>query len=84
MICDERKCYICGQTGVLHTHHVHHGSRRKKADQYGLTVFLCPHCHQLLHDKGVYDKELQQIGQRYFEEQYGHEKWMEIFGKNYL
>lgn len=84
MINDERQCYICGRSDVLHVHHCLPGGRRKKCDEYGLTVYLCPWCHQKLHDKGVGYRELQQVAQRFFEEQYGHEKWMEIFQKNYL
>ena len=37
-----------------------------------------------LHDQGVGDLQLEQLGQAYFEEKYGHKKFMEIFGKNYL
>ena len=84
MISEEKKCYFCGRTGTLHHHHCLHGSRRKKADKYGLIVYLCPHCHSQLHDLGVGDLFLEKKAQKYFEEKYGHEKWMKEFGKNYL
>lgn len=84
MIDDTKECYFCGKQGTLHIHHCLHGSRRKKADKYGLTVYLCPHCHQQLHDHGVGDLFLEKRAQKYFEDQYGHEKWMQEFGKNYL
>ena len=84
MINDRFECYLCGRTGVLHRHHCLHGSRRKAADKYDLTVYLCPECHMKLHDQGVGDLQLEQLGQVYFEDKYGHKKFMEIFGKNYL
>ena len=48
-----------------------------------MTVFLCPACHMKLHDKGLHDRELEQIAQREFEKQYSHELWMQEFGKDY-
>ena len=60
-----------------------HGSMRKMADRYGLTCHLCYKCHTLLHDKGIMDRELQAEAQEAFEEIYGHEEYMRIFGKNY-
>lgn len=83
MIKNDRECFICKRQGPLHVHHTLHGSYRKMADKYGLTVYLCPECHRDLHDKGTFDRELQEIGQRYFEEQYGHEEFMRVFGKNF-
>lgn len=84
MINDNFECYLCGRTGVLHRHHCLHGIRRKAADKYDLTVYLCPECHRRLHDHGDGDRELQRLAQRHFEGLYGHEKYMETFGKNYL
>ena len=77
------RCYICGRTGRLQKHHMLHGSRRKAADKYKLIVPLCPGCHMALHDKGLHDAELKAKAQEIFEAQYGHEKFMEVFGKNY-
>lgn len=84
MIVDKRECYFCGSQGVLQTHHCQHGSRRRKADLYDLTVYLCPECHKRLHDQGIGDRELQKLSQAYFEELYGHDMWMREFHKNYL
>lgn len=79
----EERCYICGKH-PNHIHHMLHGSMRKAADKYGLTCHLCAECHQRLHDKGIKDRELQIIAQAHFEELYGHEKYMEIFGKSFV
>lgn len=84
MINDKLECFLCGRGGALHRHHCLHGSRRKAADRYDLTVFLCPECHRRLHDTGCGDLMLEQLAQRHFESQFGHKKYMEIFGKNYL
>lgn len=53
------------------------------ADRYGLTVHLCVRCHTRLHDLGEHDLELERIGQQAFEKIFGHEKFMQIFGKDY-
>lgn len=83
IITDERKCFLCGRIGTLQTHHMLHGSRRKAADLFGLTVPLCPRCHRKLHDHGEHDLELEALAQERFEEIYGHVEWMRVFGKNY-
>lgn len=36
-----------------------------------------------LHDHGDHDKDLERLAQEAFEERYGHDEWMRIFGKNY-
>lgn len=84
MIDEKYRCHLCGRTGVLQKHHCLHGIRRKAADRHDLTVWLCADCHRLLHDKGVGDLQLEQEAQKHFEDQYGHEKYMQEFGKNYL
>ena len=85
MISEDRedRCFICGKY-PQHVHHMLHGSMRKMADKYGLTCHLCYECHQKLHDKGIMDRDLQIVAQVNFEEKYGHEKFMEVFGKNFL
>lgn len=76
-------CFICGRWHPEHVHHCLHGSRRKMADKYGLTVHLCTRCHMGLHDHGEHDRELEELAQEAFEERHGHDEWMRIFGKNY-
>lgn len=84
MICDKMECYLCGRTGTLQRHHCLHGSRRKMADRYDLTVYLCPECHRRLHDLGEYDLMLEQLAQRHFEDSHSHAEYMDLFHKNYL
>lgn len=82
---DRDRCFICHREGIpLQVHHCQHGQRRKFADKYGLTVHLCVKCHMLVHDTGEHDRELQALGQRAFEERYGHKRYMQESGKDYL
>lgn len=83
MIGSNDRCFICGSMQTLETHHCLHGIRRKMADKYGLTVRLCRSCHMNVHDHGINDKYLEQTAQVVFEAKHGHQKWMDVFGKNY-
>ena len=79
------------QTG-LHKHHFIYGrfgAFRKKAEKFGLWAYVCaqrhhehgpeaPHCNRQV------DLFLKRVAQEAFEKKYGHEKWMQEFGKNYL
>lgn len=78
------RCFICGRFGAMELHHMLHGTRRAKADKYGLTCHLCRECHQALHDKGLHDRELEALAQAEFEELHGHDIYMKEFGKSYL
>lgn len=81
-----RQCYLCGSTCNIEEHHLLLGSRRKKADEYGLVVDLCHDCHSEAHDRNSeLLNELRQEGQRRFEAQ-GHSRkeFMREFGRNYL
>lgn len=42
----ENVCLICDGLAE-HSHHTLSGSDRKKADKYGLTIPLCPACHNM-------------------------------------
>ena len=87
---DKRECYITGYTGDLARHHVYGGGRRKLSEKWGCGVYLRPDFHNMA-DYGVHgirghllDLELKRVCQRRFEALYGHEKFMEVFKKNYL
>ena len=54
------------------------------ADKYGLTVWLCRECHSNLHDKGKYDRELEEMAQKEFEKTHSRAEFLRVFGKNYL
>lgn len=81
-------CYICGSPYGLENHHCMHGTANKRlADKYGLYVPLCNGCHhELQNGKNgrPLDLKLMQEAQRKFEQKYTHEKWMQVFRKNFL
>ena len=83
-----KECFFCGKTEGLHRHEVFYGSaNRKKSIEWGCQVWLCGPHHNLSKD-GVHmnrqrDLLLKQYAQKVFEKEYGHEKFMEVFHKNY-
>lgn len=87
---DLKHCVICGAVKDIEMHHCIHGtSGRKLATKYHLLVGLCPEHHR--GTNGVHGKNgaeldlmLKRIAQTSFEQKHSHEKWMEIFGRNYL
>lgn len=85
---DTKECYITKQTLNLHKHHIYAGAFRKKSEHYGCWVYLRGDWHNLsnygVHFNHDLDVKLKQECQRKFEELYGHDKFMEVFKKNYL
>lgn len=88
IIQSEKKCYVTGATIGLHLHHCIYGSNRKNSDKYGLTVWLHHDFHTgrygVHNGNNSLDLELKQLAQRKFEEIYGHERFVEVFGRNYI
>ncbi len=93
---EDRNCMLCmmlhgdiSQKAVLQEHHVFYGSSfRKLSERNGLKVYLCLEHHvagkEAVHSNKANDKQLKQYAQLVFEEHYGHERFMEIFGRNFL
>ena len=90
-------CYVChmpahwknGIYDALEEHHIFGGSNRKHSEAYGLKVYLHgAECHRLgrnaVHTNAEVRERLQREAQKKFEAVYGHKKFMEVFGKNYL
>lgn len=90
-------CYLCRMfgdysiKGGMQEHHIFGGPNRHLSEKFGLKVKLCFKHHGQrgpddVHrpDLNGYSDLLKQKGQRAFEERYSHEKFMEVFGKNYL
>ena len=86
IISNEEKCYICESTINLHKHHVWHGSNRKLAEIDGLYVRLCLYCHKNLHDKGIHDRYLMEIGEQAYLDHYNKtiDDFIKRYGKNVL
>ena len=85
---NDRECYITGATAGLHKHHIYFGSRRKSSDKWGCWVWLRADWHNLsnygVHFNRDLDMRLKRECQERFEELYSHEKFMELFGRNYI
>lgn len=82
---DEKKCFISGAERELDKHHIYASSRRKASDLYGCWVWLRHDIHMDLHSRNsALDKMLKRTCQERFEELYGHEKFMQVFGKSWL
>jgi len=81
---DREHCYLCHRFGETDEHHVIMGNaQRKKAEKYGLKVYLCRTCHRRLHDTNWQRRELERVGQIAFELTFVEEDFMSIFGRNY-
>ncbi|MEG1011014.1 MAG: hypothetical protein RSD27_09660 [Ruthenibacterium sp.] len=83
-------CYACGAHGYTERHHIFGAAMRKKSEQYGLTVHLCPYCHRdnkhgVHGDKDAMER-LHAAGQKAAMQQYGWSKddFIREFYKNYL
>ena len=81
---DLEVCIECGGRGTQ-THHCLFGRNRRNSEKYGLKVRLCGKCHRRLHDQDeALAMKYRRMAQQCFEEKYGHDKYMAVFGKNYL
>lgn len=84
---DLTECLICKTTQNIEIHEVFFGNNRKNSIEHGLYVGLCHNHHrgkEGVHFNKFLNDKLRKFAQRKFEEQHSHEKFMRIFGKNYL
>lgn len=85
---DKEQCFLCKGQATEEHHCIHGTANRKLSERYGLKVYLCANCHRIgnlaVHKNFFTDLKLKQIAQKAFEIRYGHEKFMEVFKKNYL
>ena len=83
----KKQCFTCGAVQNLQLHHTWHGTaNRKLCDKDGLTVWLCLRCHMELHDKGINDRFLMEIGERAWLKETGKtvKDFIERYGKNVI
>lgn len=92
----ENECYLCrlfygtSNTRGLHTHHIFEGTgRRKRSDELGLTIRLCPMHHNASSEGVHFNKEndliLKRMAQEYYEAHIGtREDFRRDFIKSYL
>lgn len=89
-------CYLCmklhgdyDRRTRLEEHHALMGTQyRKLSEHYGLKVYLCREHHrtskEAVHNNVEISRMVQQEARKAFEKKYSHEKWMEVFGRNFL
>lgn len=83
-------CFLCGNYETVETHHIFGGPFRKKADRLGLTVQLCPWCHQYDNDSAHRSYETREFLRRYGQRKAMKEQGWDVdtfrreFGRNYL
>ena len=92
----DKTCYLCMRLNGdydtrtdLQEHHAIPGtSGRKLSEHWGLKVYLCLQHHTAgpaaVHNNIKNQRLIQQQAQRIFETKYSHEKWMTVFGRNFL
>ena len=88
------ECYLCREKYNIHTpagleeHHVLGGALRGFSERYGLKVYLCHLHHNEPGESPHFNHRtrlwLKKQAQAAFEAQYGHERWMQEVGKDYL
>lgn len=90
IIQSEKKCFYCGLTCTLHSHHIFFGNpNRSLSEKYGLKVWLCQEHHtgnSGVHFNKYRDNLLKDYAQQKAMDHYGWsvEDFINIFGKNYL
>lgn len=79
-------CWFCGDQRDLQTHHCWHGPNRKLADWDGLTVLLCPKCHEMVHRDHPTDVNLMMAAEYAWLKRYKKTipDFIKRYGKNYL
>lgn len=85
---EEKSCYFTGRENGLHKHHIFGGSRRFKSEEWGCWIWLYHKFHvgtsYAVHNNHELDMMLKRTCQARFEHLYGHDKFMEVFGKSWL
>lgn len=86
---EEKKCYVCGDTRVLHKHHIYGGTaRRKISEAQGCWIYLCPRHHNMS-DEGIHFNHILELSikrkcQEEWEKHGTREDFIRTFGKSYL
>lgn len=81
----DKECFVTGATRGLDKHHIWGGARRSKSEKYGCWVWLAHDVHMDLHERNQeLSYQLKALCQKRFEEIWSHEKFMAVFGKNYI
>ena len=86
----EKECYVCGTDRNLHKHHIFFGTaNRSQSEKFGCWCWLCADHHNLSNDSAhrnrALDVKLKTDCQKILEKRgLTRERFMYVFGKNYL
>lgn len=85
----DKECYLTHRTDNLHRHHIYFGTgQREQSEKWGCWCYLTGVVHNQsknsVHFNRDLDLYLKRECQYEFEALYGHEKFMEVFGRNYI
>lgn len=87
IISNHKVCLICGKTTDIHRHHIFFNAR-KKCDEWGCWCYLCSSHHNMskysVHHNRSIDLSIKVLCQKKFEELWGHDKFMELFHKDFI
>ena len=93
---EDGTCFLCIMIendfrihGYREEHHVFFSKhQRHLSEEYGLKIYLCRRHHrdgqEAVHNNREIRRFTEAQGQQAFEERYGHKRFMEVFGENYL
>ena len=92
---NEGMCLLCSilhgddHEQFTHCHHVIYGTAgRKLSEKYGLKVYLCPAHHEFsdeaVHRNREINLMLKKAAEIVFITRHSYDRWMKVFGKNYL
>ena len=89
IICNEKRCYLCGSTSRLEEHHIYFGNPlRKISEKHGFKVWLCAYHHRDnkhgVHGCRELDLMLKRKCQEEYEKNHSREEFIRLVGKNYL
>ena len=78
------RCYVCGREVQTARHEVFYGPDRENSKALGMWADVCPPCHAKIHADAEAYTWLKAAAQLQFEKEFGHERFMAVFGRNYL
>lgn len=98
LIQNRKACYVCGRNDSLHCHHVFGGTaNRKKSDEDGMFIYLCPAHHNMsnvgIHFNKNLDNKVKQQAEKIWVKNYTAESlskeeqislFIKRYGQNYL
>lgn len=85
-----KECWVCASKNNLELHHCIYGvGKRKLADKYGLTIYLCRKHHtgdSGIHFNKTLDNLVKELAQQKAMNYYNWsiDDWMKIFRRNYI